>query len=218
MGTLLTIMLASPMYSMYQDSKLNPVFYQMIAKGDNDRVQRYISKHPEFLNSFTLPACSKEYFRVPLNVAVTLKQIDVVKTLIAAGANVNLQDDSATPLHVAAEYGNTLIIAALLAAPGVKINSLDRDKKTPLHIAAARGYWRVVELLLRFGANIAAIDSHCHTPLDNVDSAIFDNYCCMAWCCPCYIVHRIYHPEQDYTKTRYLLARADEAFKNGDIV
>ena len=58
---------------------------------------------------------------------------EVVQALIAAGANVNQQDNNGrTPLHWAAYNGHQAIVQALIDA-GANVNQQNYDGRTPLH-------------------------------------------------------------------------------------
>ena len=54
----------------------------------------------------------------PLHLAIQYERTEVVKTLIKAGANVNVQSaiDGSTPLYYAAGHGLTQLAKLLLAA------------------------------------------------------------------------------------------------------
>ena len=68
--------------------------------------------------------------------AVDAEQLEMVRILISAGANVNWVDpeDKSTPLHCASLLGNLNICQALLAA-GAEVVVEDEDGMTPLEVA-----------------------------------------------------------------------------------
>ena len=85
---------------------------------------------------------------------------DTILLLLSHGANSDTPDKSGiTPLHVAAEIGNTEICKHLLEEGKAQINALDQHGATPLHYAAYQGHRHVTELLLSHGA--------CSTVQDN---------------------------------------------------
>lgn len=56
-----------------------------------------------------------------------------------------------TPLHLAAKYGSTQIVADLInsnAAPPINLDARDEQKLTALHLAARHGHAAVVALLV----------------------------------------------------------------------
>jgi ankyrin repeat protein len=54
-----------------------------------------------------------------------------------------------TPISVACRYGRTDVIALLLKAPGIDVNTADLEGNTPLHHAALKGHEEVVLQLLK---------------------------------------------------------------------
>lgn len=70
-----------------------------------------------------------------------------------------------TPLHVAAERGNTEVVKLLLEAKA-DIDPKDDDGKTPLHWAVHSGRSEAVKVLIEAGADINARDNDGNTPLD----------------------------------------------------
>ncbi|KAF2351357.1 Ankyrin repeat [Trinorchestia longiramus] len=69
-----------------------------------------------------------------------------------------------TPLHLAAGYNRTLVVAALLQR-GADVHAKDKGGLVPLHNACSYGHYEVTELLLKAGANVNAMDLWQFTPL-----------------------------------------------------
>ncbi|MDE0217992.1 MAG: ankyrin repeat domain-containing protein [Spirochaetaceae bacterium] len=87
--------------------------------------------------------------------------------LLAAGANVESQDDGGrTPLHRAAVSGSPEIIGALLET-GTSVDPVDTEGRTPLHLAAAMLLDRPanVSVLVNAGAATHVRDESGETPL-----------------------------------------------------
>lgn len=81
---------------------------------------------------------------------------EVVKLLLQRGANANVTGlKGITPLHCAAEFGNTEAIRLLIKA-GANLNALDEDDETPLYKAIRKEHTDAVKLLLNSGANVNA--------------------------------------------------------------
>lgn len=76
-----------------------------------------MNKLPSFLEvNLTDPNTKGDHGEYPLHVAVVQNDIEAVKTLISAGANINAQGEYGyTPLHEAIEQELPEIVALLLA-------------------------------------------------------------------------------------------------------
>ena len=111
----------------------------------------------------------------PLHMAASgesYKTPEMIKTLLAAGADVNVENQNrATPLHWAARSTSSSAcnddpesIKILLAA-GANVNARDRRSETPLHKAAIFGCSKIIEALIAAGADIEATDLDERTAL-----------------------------------------------------
>lgn len=103
----------------------------------------------------------------PLISAAWDGEIEIVKALLAANADVNAGDSdiNAGPLYRAAENGFTEIVRLLLAA-GANVNAREtQSNSTPLYMAVQNGHVETVKLLLSAKAdpNLAIKDGW--TPL-----------------------------------------------------
>lgn len=102
-----------------------------------------------------------------LNYAAIYNNIDIVKLLVKAGADLDkANDDDETPLHTAVHLGNIKIVKFLIDS-GANINKRDSiDRYTPLHLAlscpgpiedeATMNYLNIANLLIESGANLEA--------------------------------------------------------------
>ncbi len=87
-----------------------------------------------------------------LDAAVAANHADIVRVLLAAGANANVRDSARyTPLHRAAANGNAEI-ARLLLEGGADANAVRDEGKTPLADAMDRGHADLAEVLRAQGA------------------------------------------------------------------
>ena len=103
----------------------------------------------------------------PLNFAAIYNNIDIVKLLVKAGADLDkANDDDETPLHTAVHLGNIKIVKFLIDE-GANINKRDSiDRYTPLHLAlscpgeiedkSTMNYLNIANLLIESGANLEA--------------------------------------------------------------
>jgi ankyrin repeat protein len=82
-------------------------------------------------------------------------RLDVLKLLIAAGADVNTarDDEGCTPLYMAAQKGHAGVVDLFIAA-GANVNAArTSDGATALSTALRRGHAEVVQKLRAAGAN-----------------------------------------------------------------
>ncbi|MBL0262861.1 MAG: ankyrin repeat domain-containing protein [Leptospiraceae bacterium] len=111
------------------------------------------------------PATANFEGQTPLHVATNQGDIELARTLIAKGADVNAVTNFwHTPLHYAVNRGG-YEIAKLLLDSGAKVNALSNFDYTPLHYAANHGKVRVAELLIDKGAALNIQNTFGHTPL-----------------------------------------------------
>ena len=107
-----------------------------------------------------------------LHVATYYNRAALVKELIKAGADVNMQvtdvaipgNSNYTALHCAASKCYTTIIMELIKG-GADVNIASSDGTTPLHMAAEKGHEAGVVALMYAGADINAVMRDGHTPL-----------------------------------------------------
>lgn len=103
-------------------------------------------------------------FGTPLHTAVARGNVEIVKALLEAGANVEAKAvGAARPLHFAA-LNNQAAAAGLLIAHGAELETLNSQKMTPLMVAALGGKVEVTQVLIEAGANIAASNQRFSVP------------------------------------------------------
>ncbi len=137
----------------YLDIKSKDLFKLLISLGCNPNV-----KYESLLGQET----------TPLITAVENFDIDLVRLLLASGADVNLNIGSyKSPLHTALEsstHYNFEIVKILIEA-GAYIHRKTQFGQTPLHRAVKIGNLEAVNLLIEKGAEVNAIDGDDRTPL-----------------------------------------------------
>ena len=156
------------------DVELN--LFEAAATGQTGRVRTLIEQDPTLANSYSpdgftplslavffghpetvdallaagaeVNAASRETMKLtPLASAMATAQIEIAKTLIEHGANVNAKAASdLTPLHTAAARGN-IEAAKLLLKNGADINATTTDGKKPLVYAEERNHPEMVAFL-----------------------------------------------------------------------
>ncbi|XP_029619758.1 KN motif and ankyrin repeat domain-containing protein 1a isoform X3 [Salmo trutta] len=83
-----------------------------------------------------------------LMLAVSHGRMDMVRALLAQGAEVNVQDDEgSTALMCASEHGHAEIVKLLLAQPGCDATLSDSDESNALSIALEAGHKDIAVLL-----------------------------------------------------------------------
>ncbi|AAR83387.1 CNPV041 ankyrin repeat protein [Canarypox virus] len=126
------------------------------------------------LNNDANPDSSSSYFLGTnvLHTAVGSGNIDIVRSLLTAGANPNVGDKSGvTPLHVAAADKDSYLLMEMLLDSGADPNIKCANGFTPL-FNAIHDYNRI-KLLFLYGADINIIDSYGNTPLTHLTN--FEN-------------------------------------------
>lgn len=99
----------------------------------------------------TAPSAAEVAAYDGLHRAAYLGDLDAIRSLIAAGADLDARDDNGrTPAHVAAFASNDAALAAL-AADGADMNALDDQVYDVLTIAAVANDPDLVSLALRLG-------------------------------------------------------------------
>jgi ankyrin repeat protein len=102
----------------------------------------------------------------PLHISASQGNFDIVNTLLAHGANVNIyNNDKKTPLMLATSKGFLKIVKALLEKKA-KVNESDIHGISVIHMAAKSGHLEVVQELRAFGANLKQKSSGGQSILD----------------------------------------------------
>ena len=126
--------------------------------GDLEAVQRWLAQNPDCID-----LCSEKPESIGdtlLICALYAPRSDVLRLLIAKGADVNDNRGGISVLHIAVsdpEVQSKLERTRLLLDAGAEIDIRDVSFQTPLMSAASEGHFDVTRLLVSRGANIRAI-------------------------------------------------------------
>jgi ankyrin repeat protein len=103
-------------------------------------------------------------FAGKLTDAVKARDVAQVRSLLAAGEDVQEKVQGDYPLNVAAVFGPPETVVVLLEA-GADIERPNRDGQRPLHSATISGHAEIVALLIQKGAAVNAKDRKGRSPL-----------------------------------------------------
>ena len=104
----------------------------------------------------------------PILLACSKKNVEIVKSLLKAGATPNVHDKSMeTPLHIATMKHVPELVSILLEHTDepLDVNVQNRRQHTPLFIACAKGYTDIARQLMEKGADVNIKDEKLNTPL-----------------------------------------------------
>ncbi|XP_054473980.1 ankyrin repeat domain-containing protein 6b isoform X2 [Anoplopoma fimbria] len=126
-------------------------------KGQADNVVQLINKGAK--------VAVTKYGRSPLHLAAYKGHIEVVRVLLKAGCDLDIQDDGEqTALQRAAMVGNSDVISALIQE-GCALDRQDKDGNTALHEVSWHGFSQSVKVLVKAGANAHAKNKAGNTAL-----------------------------------------------------
>ncbi|XP_009687645.1 nuclear factor NF-kappa-B p105 subunit isoform X3 [Struthio camelus] len=129
----------------------NSVLHLAATEGD-DKILSLLLKHKKISPMVDL---SNGEGLSAIHMVVMANSVTCLRQLIAAGVNVNAQEQKSgrTALHLAVEQENIPLAGCLLLEGDADVDSTTYDGTTPLHIAAGRGSTKLAALLKAAGAN-----------------------------------------------------------------
>ena len=150
----------TPMSPCELDTSINQCLLSGSREGDIDRVRDALKNgadvdyvdHREKENGTPLMRASRK------------GHLEIVKALIAAGANVNIQHNGRTALIYAIWLGHLKIVKVLIVA-GADVNHQDNVARTALIYASESGYLEIAKALIAAGANVNIKDGMGDTAL-----------------------------------------------------
>lgn len=134
----------------------NPVYLYVIEHQEFDAMNFL---RDEWLREWA--TLENEYEKMPnLFHVINEDDLDILKVLITAGADLNIQNEEGwTPLHIAALHNNTEIVSMLVTA-GAHLNVQNESGLTPLIVAASNNNKEVVQILIFAGADLDLVDNY----------------------------------------------------------
>lgn len=176
-----------------QDQDGDTILHLAVVEAQADIIFPIICQapHPDFLD-----ICN-DLFQTPLHLSALTSKANVVRTLVVAGATLDIQDHNGnTALHIASRKGDVDSVLALITPVEAEevaeishmymihpqkcdlspvINMKNFDGQTSLHFAALGGFKKVVECLYENGANINDQDGKSgktalHFAVENLNS------------------------------------------------
>eukprot|EP01080_Neovahlkampfia_damariscottae_P000843 gene843-9092_t len=156
----------TPLHMMAKSGKSDAILFLLSQKGLNVNPQTTFGYTPLFLGvkssevvkalltsndiDIDLP---DHKGHTPLQFAIQKNEIDSIKYLVNAGANLNSKDSNGfTPLHFAISTKKE-DIALLLIKLGADIKAKDNDGQTPLHISLSSNFPDLFRELVELGEN-----------------------------------------------------------------
>ncbi len=132
--------------------------------GDFETVEKLIKQDPKLVNS------KNSFGRFPLEMAASTGQVEIVRFLLKHGADVKMNRNGATALHMAALYGGKTELISLLLKNGADMNARTANGQTPLNLAVIGKQKAVADLLLDRGAEIN-LENQNFTQLLNISAS-----------------------------------------------
>ena len=138
-------------------------YFCLYANPGNSKAVAFLLAHDSDFSGMAHPMFMHEYD--PIHAAASTGQTNIVKILIAKGADIDKQDDAGrTPLMLAI-LKNHIGLARWLIGKGADVNVSDKSGMTSLHWAARENDRNLVRLLIANGANVDVRDKDGLTPV-----------------------------------------------------
>ncbi|XP_046553082.1 ankyrin repeat domain-containing protein 50-like [Haliotis rubra] len=126
------------------------ILYSACLGGDVDVVKYVLSQNMLDIND------TVQCGRTAVMLAAANGHKDMVELLVDKEADVSLLDEAGDNiLHCACRGGDVKVVKYILSQEMVDINSRGYGKKTPVMVAGEEGHKGVVELLVKFGADLS---------------------------------------------------------------
>jgi ankyrin repeat protein len=124
----------------------------LITLGTFEQIEARLKEDPTSA-SRPAPKTESDEAVTPLHLALSRKDMKIVRLLLDAGADPNAMNTGQTPLTWAAQQGNVELTRQLIAAKA-KVDEAGKGQPTPLSWAALNKHAEVVRLLVEAGADV----------------------------------------------------------------
>ncbi|KAF6782827.1 ankyrin repeat domain-containing protein 52 [Colletotrichum sojae] len=140
-----------------------PLYYA--TRLDLTTVVRHLTKHGKLD-----PNENSESGRTALGAACDKGNLEAVRLVMEAGANIDMVDHRRrTPIYAASHNGHVDVIKILLEK-GADVSVASQSGWTPLNAASDGGHLEVIKVLLEKGADVSVADNDGWTPLNAASS------------------------------------------------
>ncbi|MHB9134182.1 MAG: ankyrin repeat domain-containing protein [Armatimonadota bacterium] len=161
LGVLIMIVMGVFFYRAARQPVRSGDFASAVTNGCIDTVKRQLDVSPALVNRND----GNDLFPI----IMASRDPEMVKLLIARGADPNIQGKYNTPLTMIALNAKPEEVELLIAV-GAKVNLKDMSGQTPLHAAASMGNKPVVAVLIAHGAEVNALNKKGYTPFREAQS------------------------------------------------
>jgi ankyrin repeat protein len=135
--------------------------HSLVFDGSVDKVKKNLQRKNININALDESGNTALYY------AVSQNHVQLIKLLVANGADVNIvsKNSGDTLLHTACGGEGDVEVVCLLISLGMNVNARNLSGETPLYLASQASSDDVVFILLEFGADPNIADKEGKTPL-----------------------------------------------------
>jgi len=161
----MTLLLASTVYLCLAVFNICLLFNSQLGADKLSEKSKSIITYSRYHSETSTTQQDTERLNKALAWAVIDGNLDVVKSTLSRGADINAKDKHGwTPLFHAVKHGE-MEIASYLLENGAEVNLISVLGTTPLRLASAEGNIDMVKLLLAKGADTNLTGDHGNSPL-----------------------------------------------------
>ncbi|XP_057325711.1 putative ankyrin repeat protein RF_0381 [Microplitis mediator] len=149
------------------DTNKKPIYHNLILSAIKEghlKIVKYLLIHKVLQNN--LKRVPTRICNLFIHCAVQNKREEIVKLLVAYGADVNAKDKFGKPVLFYAIENCNLKIVELLMKSRIRVDNVDKKNRTALHVACENGRLSIVELLLQNNFDVNRTCKKNYTPLD----------------------------------------------------